>query len=211
LAAVKILIISGGSYSSKELNLQELIPCLESFLIENRTNWMEQNFDLVFQASFESDFFVELQKYCTNLISKEPEKIFKSLNFTSIPEKLLLSLIKNDNLQMSIHIWDYVIKWGLARNPELSSDPISYSKNDFIALKNTLQQYIPFIKFHNFTSKEFSKKVLPYKKIFPKDLFHNILNDFLDNDNKPIEKSVTNDIETKVIEEVNQMILILKL
>jgi hypothetical protein len=103
---------------------------------------------------------------------------------------------------MSIHVWDYVIKWGLARNPELTSDPKSYSKNDFNALKNSLQQCIPFIKFRNLTSKEFSKKVLPYKKILPKDLYNNLLNDFLDNDSKPINKSVTNDNEVKEIEEV---------
>ncbi|GES76306.1 carbohydrate-binding module family 13 protein [Rhizophagus clarus] len=198
---IKILI------ASNELNLLELIPCLESFLIENRKNWMEQNFDLIFKTSFENDSFVELQKYCTNLISNEPEKIFTSLNFISIPEKLLLSLIKNDNLQMSIHVWYYVIKWGLARNPELSSDPKRYSKNDFSALKNTLQQCIPFIKFHNLTSKEFSKKVIPYKKIFPKDLYNNLLNDFLDNDNKPIKKPVTNDTENKEIEEIQSNVI----
>jgi hypothetical protein len=34
------------------------------------------------------------------LTSKEPDKIFKSLNFSSIPEKLLITIIQNDNLQM---------------------------------------------------------------------------------------------------------------
>ncbi|EXX63952.1 uncharacterized protein OCT59_004986 [Rhizophagus irregularis] len=93
---------------------------------------------------------------------------------------------------MSIHVWDYVIKWGLARNPELFSDPTSYSRNDFNTLKNTLQQCIPFIKFHNLTSKDFSKKVLPYKKILPKDLYNELLDDFLNDDRKPIKKPTTN-------------------
>ncbi|GBC27186.2 carbohydrate-binding module family 13 protein [Rhizophagus irregularis DAOM 181602=DAOM 197198] len=183
---IKILI------AANELNLQELIPCLESFLIGNSANWIEQNFDLIFKTSFENDLSVKLQEYCTNLISNNPKKLFESLNVVSIPENLLISLIKNDNLQMSIHVWDYVIKWGLAQNPELSSDPTSYSRNDFNALKNTLQQCIPFIKFHNLTSKEFSKKVLPYKKILPKDLYNELLDDFLNNDRKPIKKPTTN-------------------
>jgi hypothetical protein len=50
-------------------------------------------------------------------------------------------------------------------NPELSSDPENYAKEDFNALKNTLQHCIPFIRFYNLTSKEFSTNLLPYKNI----------------------------------------------
>src|SRR5205809_3929040 len=144
---------------------------------------MEQNFDLIYQTSFENDSFLQLQKYCTDLISKEPNKIFNSPNFSSIPEKLLVTLIQNDNLQINeIQVWEHVIKWGLAQNPELPSDLTSFSKNDFNTLKNTLQQFIPFIKFHNLASKEFSRKLLPYRKILPKKLYNNLLEYFLKND-----------------------------
>ena len=67
---IKILV------SASELNLQELIPHLQSFLIQKKSNWMEQNFNLVYQTSFENNSFLELQKFCTELISKEPEKNF---------------------------------------------------------------------------------------------------------------------------------------
>uniref|UniRef100_U9UA68 TLDc domain-containing protein n=1 Tax=Rhizophagus irregularis (strain DAOM 181602 / DAOM 197198 / MUCL 43194) TaxID=747089 RepID=U9UA68_RHIID len=166
--------------AASELSLQELIPYLQSFLIENKANWIEQNFNLIYQTSFENDSFSELQKYCTDLMTKEPVKIFNSLNFSSIPEKLFLSIIQNDNLQMSeIQIWEHVLKWGLAQNPGLSADVTNYSKDDFNVLKGTLQQFIPFIKFYYLTSKEFTDKVLPYKKILPKDLYKNLLKSFL--------------------------------
>ncbi|RIA85600.1 hypothetical protein C1645_879196 [Glomus cerebriforme] len=178
---------------ANELSLQELVTHLQSFLIKNKVNWIEENFDLVYQTSFKNDSFLELQKYCTNLISEEPDKIFKSPNFSSIPEKLLLSLIKNDNLQMSeIQIWERVIKWGLAQNPALPSELTNYSKDDFKTLKNTLQQCIPFIRFYNLTCKEFMDKVIPYKKILPKKLYDDLLNTFLkllDPDIKPTNKS----------------------
>src|SRR5437763_9082722 len=182
-------------HTASELSLQELITYLQSFLIENKTNWMEQNFNLIYQTSFENDSLLELQKYCIDLVSKRPEKIFKSLNFSSIPEKLLVSLIQNDNLQMSeIQVWEHMIKWGFAQNPELPSDLTSFSKEDFKALKNTLQLFIPVIKFYNFTSKEFMDKVLPYRKILPKELYTNLLNTFLnllEHGSKPIDKSKT--------------------
>src|SRR6266498_4728603 len=144
---IKILV------TANELSLQKLIPYLESFLIENKANWMEQNFNLIYQTSFENNSFLKLQKYCTDIISKDPSKIFNSPNFSSIPEELLVTLIQNDNLQIGdIQVWEHVIKWGLAQNPELPSDPTSFSKDDFNTLKNTLQQCIPFIRFRNLTS-----------------------------------------------------------
>ena len=87
-------------HTASELSLQELIPYLQSFLIKNKKNWMEQNFNLIYQTSFENDSFLELQKFCTKLMSKEPEKIFKSPDFTSISEKTLMSLIQRDRFQM---------------------------------------------------------------------------------------------------------------
>ena len=69
-----------------------------------------------------------------------------------------------------VQVWEYVIKWikwGLAQNPELPSDPENFSKEVSDTLKKTLQQCIPFIRFHNLTSREFMDKVLPYEKILP--------------------------------------------
>src|SRR5436190_9328621 len=166
--------------AANELSLQELITHLQLFLIKNKANWLEQNFNLVYQTSFKRDSFLELQKFCTDLITDEPGKILKSLDFISIPEKSLVSIIQNDNLKMSeIQVWEHVLKWGLAQNPELPSDFTNFSKEDFNALKKTLQQCVPLIKFHNLTSKEFKDGVLPYKKILPKELYKELLDTFL--------------------------------
>ncbi|CAB4417835.1 unnamed protein product [Rhizophagus irregularis] len=184
---IKVLV------AASELSIQELVLYLQFFLIENKVNWIENNFNFVYQTSFENDSFLELQKYCINLISKEPIKIFKSLNFSSISEKLLISIIQNDNLQINeIQIWENVLKWGLAQNPELPSDITNFSKDDFNTLKNTLQQCIPFIKFYNLTSKEFVDKIFPYKEILPEELCTDLLKAFLtlsNPDSKPIDKS----------------------
>jgi hypothetical protein len=115
--------------AASELSLRELITYIQSFLIKNNTNWLEQNFSLMFQMSFANDSFFELQKFCVELMSKEPEKIFKSSDFTSITEESLISLIRHDNLQMrGNQVWEYVLKWGLAQNLELPSDPAIFFK-----------------------------------------------------------------------------------
>ncbi|EXX63040.1 uncharacterized protein OCT59_011694 [Rhizophagus irregularis] len=200
LDLIKVLV------AASELNLQELITYLQFYLIENKTNWMEQNFNLIYQTSYENDSFLELQKYCTDLISKGPDKIFNSLNFSSIPEKLLVTIIQSDNRQISeIQIWEYVLEWGLAQNLDLPSDLTNFSKNDFKSLKNTLQGCIPFIKFYKLTSKEFLEKVLPYEKIFPKNLYKDLLKAFLslsDPNSKPVDKSEYDENERTIDSEI---------
>ncbi|GBB90488.1 hypothetical protein RclHR1_17480001 [Rhizophagus clarus] len=186
LDIIKILV------TASELNLEELVIYIQSFLIKYKASWMEQNFNLIYETSFENDSLLELQKYCTDLVSKNPEKIFKSLELSSVSEKLLILLIQNDNLQMSeIKVWEKVLKWGIAQNPGLSSDPSNYSKNDFNSLKNTLQKCIPFIRFYDLTSKEFLDGVLPYREILPDQLYMDLLKTFLSlhPNSKPTHKS----------------------
>jgi hypothetical protein len=179
--------------AANELSLQELVTYLQSYLIENGNNWIEENFNFVYQTSFENDSFLELQEYCTDLVTEEPDKVFKSPSFSSIPENLLISLIQNDHLLMNeVQIWEHVIEWGLAQNPELPSNFTDYSKDDFKTLKNTLQHCIPFVRFYNLTSKEFMDKVLPCRKLLPKELYEDLLKTFLslsDPDSKPTNKS----------------------
>src|SRR5581483_8246973 len=152
---------------------------------------MEQNFVLVYQTSFKHDL-LELQKLCTDTITKEPEKIFESTDFTSITEKSLVSIIQNNNIQISeVKKWEYVLKWGLSQNPGLPSDPVSFSKEDFEALKRTLQQCISFIRFYELTSKELLDKVIPYENILPIELYKDLFKTFLiisDPNSKPSDK-----------------------
>ncbi|GET03426.1 carbohydrate-binding module family 13 protein [Rhizophagus clarus] len=167
--------IYGGRLSLKESDTSDIIKLL---VAANELSLQEL-------TSFEDNSFLDLQKYCNDLISNEPDKIFESQNFTSIPEKLLISVIQNDNLQMSeIQVWEYVLKWGIAQNREIPSSPKDYSKEDFKTLKNTLKQCIPFIRFCNLNSKEFAYKVSPYKKILPKELYENLILSHLDPDKK---------------------------
>ncbi|GBC45242.2 BTB/POZ protein [Rhizophagus irregularis DAOM 181602=DAOM 197198] len=61
---------------------------------------------------------------------------------------------------------------------------------DFKTLKNNIRQCIPFIKFHNLTSREFSDKVLPYRKVLPKELLYDdLLKYFMNLDSQPIKDS----------------------
>ncbi|GES98951.1 carbohydrate-binding module family 13 protein [Rhizophagus clarus] len=190
---IKILV------SASELGLQELIILVQSYLIENKTEWIELNFNDVYQTSFENNCFSELQRYCNHLISKVPDKIFRLINLSSTSEKVIVSLIQSENLQIKvIQVWDYVLKWGYAQNPELPSDRKNFSEEDFNTLKNSLRQCIPHIKFYNLTSDEFLSKVLPYKKILSEELLDDLIRHFMNPSNRS-EEDNSNHIDSNII------------
>ncbi|GBB91901.1 hypothetical protein RclHR1_19330001 [Rhizophagus clarus] len=171
--------------AADQLHLQELVDFLQKYLIESKSEWMEQQFELIYQTSFHSNSLLELQKFCTDCITKSPEKIFKSLDFTSLPEKSLISLIERDDLQMDeVKIWEHVLKWGLAQNPTINVDSATWSADDFKSMETTLQNCLPLIRFFGLSSKDFLRKVRPYRKLLKHKLYEDLLEYHLDPENE---------------------------
>ena len=172
--------------AANELLLQELIDYLQKHLIENEPKWLKQNFELVNRISFQSNSLLKLQQFCIDFMIKSPEKIFKSLDFASLPEKSLMSLIERDDLQMKeIEVWDNVLKWGHEQNPTLASDPTTWSDNDFRTMENTLQHCLPLIRFVSISSEDFFQKVRPYKKLLKRQLYEELLESYLNPNSEP--------------------------
>ena len=172
--------------AADELFLQELIDYLQKYLIENKAKWMQQYFELTHRTSFQSNSLLELQQFCTNFMATSPEKVFKSFDFVSLPETSLISLIKRDDLQMKeIEVWEYVLKWGLEKNPTLISDPITWSDNDFKTMENTLQRSLPLIRFFSLSSNEFLENVYPFKKLLNPQLCDELLKSYLNPESEP--------------------------
>jgi hypothetical protein len=174
--------------AADNLHLQELINYLQKYLIVNKPEWIEQHFEVFQQISSKSNNLVVLQEYCTNLMVQSPEKIFGSFDFTLLSEKTLISLIKRDDLQMKeIEVWEHVLKWGLAKNPTLISDPKTWSDDDFKKMQNTLEHCLRLVRFFSLPSKEFLQRVRPYQKLLNQQLYEDLLNSHLDPDSKPNE------------------------
>jgi hypothetical protein len=169
------------------LSLQELTEYLQEYLIKNEPKWIVQHFELTHQTSFQSNSnsLVRLQQYCTDLMAKSPQ-LFKSLNFTLLSEKSLVSLIKRDDLQMKeTEIWEHVLKWGLAKNPTLAPKPNTWSDNDFKTIKDALQNCLPFVRFFSLSSEEFLQNVHPYQKLLKPQLYEELFKSYLDGSIEP--------------------------
>ena len=194
--------------AADQLHLQELVDYLQTNLIENKAGWIEQHFEQTYRASFQSNSLLKLQQFCINYLTKSPEKIFKSLDFTSFPERPLISLIRRDDLQMDeVEIWEHVLKWGLAQNPTLILDPVTWSDNDSKMMEATLQNFLPLIRFFGLSSKDFFQKVHPYKKLLNPKFYEELLESYLDPDTNvprdnilpPRYKHVGRIIDSKIV------------
>ncbi|EXX63175.1 uncharacterized protein OCT59_018311 [Rhizophagus irregularis] len=172
--------------AADELLLNELVDYLQTYLIDNKANWIEQHFELAHRISFQSNNLLRLQKFCTNFMAESPDKVFELLDFTSLPEKSLISLLQRDDLQMKeIEVWEHVLKWGLTKNPTLVSYPSTWTDDDFKTMENTLRCCLPLIRFYSLSSKDFLEKVHPYKKLLKPQLYEDLLKYYLDFKSEP--------------------------
>ncbi|CAB4412252.1 unnamed protein product [Rhizophagus irregularis] len=74
--------------AADNLHLQELINYLQKFLIENKSEWIVQNFGFTQQIISTSNNLLDLQEFCTKLMAQSPEKILLSFNFILLSENL---------------------------------------------------------------------------------------------------------------------------
>ncbi|RHZ87077.1 hypothetical protein Glove_40g59 [Diversispora epigaea] len=162
--------------AAKELEFEELSKEIESHLIDTKATWIRTHFSFVYQSIFKINKFKDLENFCNNIIAKHPNLIFGSEDFVSLPESALVSILKRDDLKVDeSDIWDYVIKWGIARIPDLPIELKKWSNDNFLILKITLQQCLPHIRYFHISNANIMDKVKPYRKILDEQLWDDLI------------------------------------
>ncbi|RHZ54345.1 hypothetical protein Glove_428g92 [Diversispora epigaea] len=173
-----------------EFELEELSKKLEALLIKDKSSWLRTHFSLVYHTVFDKQNFKDLENFCNDIVAKYPNLIFDSSDFTSLPESALVSLLKRDDLQMEeTKIWEYTINWGISQNSILPTNLEEWIKDNFLTLKTTLQQCLPYIRYFHLSGKDISGKIQPYKKILDKQLWKDLIQYNLDPD-QPIKSVI---------------------
>ncbi|RHZ84869.1 hypothetical protein Glove_74g218 [Diversispora epigaea] len=176
--------------TSIELNFDELVNHLQTHFVNNNASWLRLNFSRVYRASWKVKNFNIIQDFCNNIISKYPNTIFESENFLTLPEDALITIIKNDDLQLKeSKIWQYVIQWGKAQNQTLPSNLDEWTSDNFLTLKTTLKQCLSYIRYFSISSKDVFEMISPYQQILEPELWLDI-NSKIVAPNKPISSIV---------------------
>ncbi|RIB24689.1 hypothetical protein C2G38_2139161 [Gigaspora rosea] len=74
-----------------------------------------------------------------------------------------------------VKIWNYIIKWGIAQNPDLLSNPEDWSNEKFLTLKFTLKNCLPLIRYFQMSGDDIYDHIQPYKKIIEKTLWKDLV------------------------------------
>ncbi|CAG8447092.1 14692_t:CDS:2 [Ambispora leptoticha] len=147
------------------------------------STWVQHNLIKIMHTVSLHESFKRLEEYCDKILEEEPHMIFEADDFLSLKESELVDLLNLDNIVMDeIEIWDSIIKWGTMNTSTLGKKHISkWTPQDFAALEKTLHQCIPLIRYNDIASDDYFVKVIPYRKILPKDMKMEILGYYLKN------------------------------
>ncbi|CAG8558745.1 11922_t:CDS:2 [Gigaspora rosea] len=144
----------------------DLVNSIQSFIIEQHGNWLNEHFAHIYHVSNKYETFEQLRAFCSHTVNNSPEVVFLASDFTSLPEKLLREILVRDDIKIDeVELWNYLLKWGLDKNPSLKSDPSLWSPDDVESLAKTLQDCLPLVRFFQFSAKNYRNHLLPYKKL----------------------------------------------
>jgi hypothetical protein len=103
--------------------------------------------------------------------------LFKSDDFKLLEKPALLEILKKDDFFADeIIIWENILKWGLARHPEISDINVKeWTLQNFIDLGNTMKEFLYLIRYQDISNEDFFDKIVPYQTLFPKTLWDNFL------------------------------------
>ncbi|EXX67030.1 hypothetical protein GLOIN_2v1480795 [Rhizophagus irregularis DAOM 181602=DAOM 197198] len=174
--------------ASDELLLEELFEHVQDNLIEKQTTWVQENFVLVLHTVFKLLNCKKLQTYCLESICSDPRSFITSKNFPSLDKDILYNLLERDDLPVEeVIIWECLIKWGIEQTPGFESnnnDRTKWNNENYEALRETLSQFIPLIRFVEISAADYLTKVRPYKAIIP-NIIHNEVEEFYFNGTIP--------------------------
>ncbi|CAG8468193.1 19223_t:CDS:2 [Racocetra persica] len=187
--------------AADELNLDRLLNRVNDYLISKHAEFIRKDPGQILQITFKYESCSKLRDYCLKTISESPEILFSSPDFLSLDKSIFLLLLERDELKMeNIDIWKYMLTWGASQISntftinDVSHD-ISRLKDllqniDIFSLKNLLQDLIPLIKWLEISSAAFWQNVVPFKELFPDDLFWAIIGCHLDPTDESVLKSL---------------------
>src|SRR5436305_11857736 len=158
-----------------ELNIQQLIPYIQEFLIEHQAEFLHQNPTGILETVYQHESFMDLWNFCLGKICEEPKILFNSDNFINLKAQLLELLLKRDDLNMEeVEIWESLLKWCFAQQ-NVKDDPSNWSKDDITKIERSLHRFFPLIRFYDIEPTDFFYKIYKYKDILPRDLIYDLL------------------------------------
>jgi hypothetical protein len=129
---------------------------------------------------FQNESFELIRNYCLEIICETPNLLFEKNTFLKLSSQMIEFILKQENIALDeIEIWNNLIKWSYAQNPNIDQDPSKWTKDGIEVMKRTTHRLIPLIRFQDISSDDYYEKVFPYEKLLPKKLKGEIMQFYL--------------------------------
>ena len=165
--------------ATKYLRLDSVNTALQKHLIIHEATWIKSQFSHVRHIASQKNY-KSILSFCNDLAKYDPTVVFKAADFMQLDKDLLVNILEQDYIGTTeVEAWGKVVAWGKHRTVGLPEDMKDWQQGHFEALKTTLEDCIPLIRFFQFTAAEFNDHVIPYDGLLPKELFKDLMGYFL--------------------------------
>ncbi|EXX50849.1 BTB/POZ domain-containing protein [Rhizophagus irregularis DAOM 181602=DAOM 197198] len=169
---------------ANEFELHSLVKYIQEFLIDNQKEFIKNNAIKFLENIFQSETFELIRNYCLKITYDTPELLFEKNTFLRSSSQMIEFILKQENIALDeIEIWNNLIKWSYAQNPDIDQDPSKWTNDDIEVMKRTTHRLIPLIRFQDISSDDYYEKVFPYEELLPKKLKGEIMQFYLVSNN----------------------------
>ncbi|CAG8627902.1 701_t:CDS:2 [Acaulospora morrowiae] len=130
----------------------------------------------ILQVSVQNGACTALRDLCIKACCTDTA-LFESPSFLNLNKQLLIMILQQNYIELDeIQIWNYLLKWGVARSSALNLENKNEWKiNEFRELRNILRDLIPLIRWHQISAVDFQKEIMFFKSILSEDLFLDVI------------------------------------
>ncbi|CAG8440541.1 2682_t:CDS:2 [Dentiscutata heterogama] len=167
------------------LMMDEFIDYLEHNIIQKEKYYIAKETNKLLLVSTQIPRCKKLLNVCQQLMLRNPITFIRSVEFLSVSREYIRELLEFNVLGLDEEsIFDSIIKWGIHNTCEFtyeldSVDIIDYVKNwsvdQFEALRSTIKDLIPLIRFFKMDSCFFNEKFGPFKRLIDYELYNQII------------------------------------
>ncbi|CAI2161659.1 14026_t:CDS:2 [Funneliformis geosporum] len=172
--------------AADEIDLPKLYNYIQSFIVD--VDFMQEDPVEILEIVIQHEACSTLKDSCLEKICNHPKKLFDSSKFLSLDKSIIILLLKRDDLSIEeIEIWKYLLKWGIAQmETKLDIEKLAqWTEENFVEFEKILHDFIPLIRWFQIPAKIFWRNVRQFEKVFPKNLYQDILGYIIDPDTPP--------------------------
>ncbi|CAG8743874.1 22192_t:CDS:2, partial [Racocetra persica] len=159
--------------AADELELLNLAESVQEHLIKKYSLWLFSNLITSLNFTCHHNHYQKLYDHVLDIACRNPYSIFDSNDFPLLDIVTMICLLRRDDLGLEeIEIWNYLIKWGIANSQKLLDENVtkwsdedisSWSDDQFMALKVTISQCIPLIRYYHISKRYIDEQIKQYR------------------------------------------------